>query len=418
MVDLKGIGEGLCLDGTYTFEHWMREDASGTFFAARRDDGEQVMVKLLPENMAGAEAQQEAWQRSRHLRHAHLQYVYDSGYTEIAGTRYVYGVFERPDDVVAGALEQGPLSEEESRGVVEAALSALRYLHSQGMVHGSLDPNRVIAVGDAVKLATDSLREADGSEGHAEDARQLGVLIQSLRSPEMPGEPLATVMRHATEPDPNIRWTLAEMAAALAAMPVVPVEPVIPPRVEDVKAAPVTEPMPLPQALPASPVVTLPPPRIRREAGPRRSSPGGFPRWIFAGVAIVLLSILAFNLRRKTEPAPSALTPTTTSENRPAIPAAAAPVAQPERPSPMPAATGKWRVIAYTYTSHDIAAKKAAYVNKRWPDLHATVLASSDRRGYFLVALGGSMKRDEANRLQHKARTLGLPRDTYVQNTE
>ena len=417
MVDLKGIGEGLCLDGTYTFEHWMREDASGTFFAARRDDGEPVMVKLLPENMAGAESQAEAWQRSRHLRHAHLQHVYDAGYTEIAGTRYVYGVFERPDDVVAAALEQGPLNEEETRGIVEAALSALRYLHSQGMVHGSLDPTRVIAVGDTVKLATDSLREADDSEGHAEDARQLGVLIQSLRSPEAPEEPLATVMRHASEPDPNVRWTLAEMAAALAAMPVVAVEPVVPPKVEEVKPEPVTQSMPVPQPPPPAPVLPLPPPRMRREPEHRTSSPGGFPRWIFAGVAVVLLSILLFNIRRKSDP-PAAVTPTTTVERAAVIPPTPSATAPQERPSPMPAATGKWRVIAYTYTSHDIAAKKAAYVNKKWPELHATVLASSDRRGFFLVALGGSMKHEEANRLQRKARTLGLPRDTYVQNTE
>jgi len=76
----------------------------------------------------------------------------------------------------------------------------------------------------------------------------------------------------------------------------------------------------------------------------------------------------------------------------------------------------KWRVIAFTYNSHDMAAKKAKQINDRWPELHATVLAANDRRGYFLVALGGPMKAEEATRLQRRARGLGLPRDTYVQN--
>jgi hypothetical protein len=60
--------------------------------------------------------------------------------------------------------------------------------------------------------------------------------------------------------------------------------------------------------------------------------------------------------------------------------------------------------------------KKAQYINKRWPDLHAGVFTPKSQRGYYLVALGKTMDHDEAARLQRKARSLGLPRDTYVQN--
>jgi hypothetical protein len=75
-----------------------------------------------------------------------------------------------------------------------------------------------------------------------------------------------------------------------------------------------------------------------------------------------------------------------------------------------------WRVIAFTYTSHDAAAKKAKRVNEKWPDLRASVFIPKERRGYYLVALGGRMTREDAVRLQRKARGSGLPRDTYVQN--
>jgi hypothetical protein len=75
-----------------------------------------------------------------------------------------------------------------------------------------------------------------------------------------------------------------------------------------------------------------------------------------------------------------------------------------------------WRVIAFTYNSHDMAAKKVQQVNERWPSVHAAVFSPKDRRGYYLVALGGRMTREDAVKLQRKARGLGMPRDTYIQN--
>jgi hypothetical protein len=79
-------------------------------------------------------------------------------------------------------------------------------------------------------------------------------------------------------------------------------------------------------------------------------------------------------------------------------------------------ATGNWRVIAFTFRSHEQAARKADRVNYRFPQLHAAVFSPKGRPGYYLVALGSRMTREEATRLQRKARGLGLPRDTYVQN--
>jgi hypothetical protein len=55
-------------------------------------------------------------------------------------------------------------------------------------------------------------------------------------------------------------------------------------------------------------------------------------------------------------------------------------------------------------------------VNERWPDLHASVFSPKDRRGFYLVALGGKMPREDALRVQRRARGMGLPRDTYIQN--
>jgi hypothetical protein len=76
-----------------------------------------------------------------------------------------------------------------------------------------------------------------------------------------------------------------------------------------------------------------------------------------------------------------------------------------------------WRVIAYTYSRLNDAQEKAARINERRPELRASVFTPRGaERAPYLVALGGRMSRDEALRLQRRARAAGMPRDTFVRN--
>ena len=75
-----------------------------------------------------------------------------------------------------------------------------------------------------------------------------------------------------------------------------------------------------------------------------------------------------------------------------------------------------WRVIAFTYRSRDAAARKVRDLNRQHPGVNAAVFLPKDKRGYYLVSLGGRMTHEEAVRLQRRARGKGLPRDLYVQN--
>ena len=401
MVDYKELREGASVGG-YTLEQRVREDHGGTFFAAVGEEGERWLMKLMPADDPAAESQFANWQRSRLLRHQNLLEIRDVGRAELDGNNYIFCVFESPDDVLSSALEQGPLSAEETRGVLEAALAALRYLHAQGLVHGSLAADQIVAVGETTKLATYTVREPAVPNEHTEDVRQLGELVRKLRAPEPLTEPLASIARQATAPESR-RWTLAEIARELAPPP--------PPVVAAPVAPPVAPaPLPLPVSLPA-PIH----PSRRDEEEPAPSK--GFPKWIIAGVAILLFSILLFNLRRKPEavqstpiPAPPPVTTTAPTPAEVVKPAAPAPRSAP------PQAAGVWRVIAFTYHSHDMASKKAKAINARWPDLGATVFTPKGHRGYYLVALGDRMTRNDAARLQRKARSMGLPRDTFVQN--
>jgi hypothetical protein len=86
------------------------------------------------------------------------------------------------------------------------------------------------------------------------------------------GEPLRTVIRHALVEDPRGRWTLEEISAALE-RPVAPAPP------ESTPAAAIESPA--------------------RTPGAQKPAPPPFPKWIFAGLAGLLLIIVAMNVGRK-----------------------------------------------------------------------------------------------------------------------
>ena len=158
---------------------------------------------------------------------------------------------------------------------------------------------------------------------------------------------------------------------------------------------------------------------IRKEApAPERAATHPFPKWVFVGAAGVLLLVLGLNRRRPAEavaPSPVAAVSLPAEAPVPAPLPKVQAVATVPKASP---AAGKemWRVIAFTYRTHNAAARKVQQLNQYHPGLNAAVFSPKGRGGYFLVSLGGRMTHEEAVRLQHSARGKGLPRDLYVQN--
>jgi eukaryotic-like serine/threonine-protein kinase len=419
--------EGISVAGHYVLQQWLGGDETAGFFLTTfGPDGQRAVLKLIPEDTVDATRQLALWRRTVPLRHPNLLEMLDCGRADAGGNAFLYAVLEYPDDRASMALEQRTLSEPEAQEVLTSALEALRYLHGKGFVYGPLGADRVVAVGERIKLSSDSLREpGDGSGSSEEDVRALGELLYLLVTGRRAeggaikllgvGEPLRTVIRHALVEDPRGRWTLEEISAALE-RPMAPAEP---------------EPIPA-----AS--IELPAERLRAQ----KSAPPPFPKWIFGGVAGLLLIIVAMNLGRKsgagTEPRPlrpapglpaAGSAPSQPSAQPPSQPAPVrqAPVQQAVRaaappsikkppPAPTKAGSAIWRVIAYTYASRTAAENKARSVNEKWPELHAAVFAPRQRTGFYLVSLGGRMTKDDALRLQKRARGDGLPRDTFVQN--
>lgn len=428
--------EGVSVAGEYGLQRWLGGDDAGAFFlTSLGPDACRAMVKLIPECPSTAEEQLAQWRRAIQLAHAHLLPLLDCGRSEAAGGSVLYAVFEYPDDSLAAALEHRALSPAEVREVLTAVLGALRYIHAQGLVHTAVDSAHVVAVGDSIKLSSETLRESGRGATHADDVRSLGAMLYELltrhrldrdAAPDLSAidDPLRTIIRHTVEPDPTLRWTVAEIAVALNAAPA-PAAPVPEP------VAAVSVPEPPPAALPApvdDPPEDRPPAAAAFDPAPRRRS---FPKWIYAVYAAIVVGGIVLVNHNRSVPGPVRPVAVAVPASRPA-PAPAPPAAAVLPPPPAVAASPvrsaaqsadrvvqgsrMWRVIAYTYSGPTAAEKKARRINEKWPDFHAEVFSPKSRPGMYLVALGGRMTRDEAVTLQRKARSRELPRDTYVQN--
>jgi hypothetical protein len=170
--------EGVHLAGEYNLQEWLGESDKAAFFRAfYGEDTKPVLLKLIPAETVEPAAQLELWNRIGQLSHPHLLRLLDFRRTEDPGSLFLYAVFEFPEEMLGTALEKAPLTEAEASEVREAVADALRYIHSQGFVHGAVDAGNIVAVGNQIKLASDTLCEASDSRTPAQDIRQLEKLL-------------------------------------------------------------------------------------------------------------------------------------------------------------------------------------------------------------------------------------------------
>lgn len=391
MTFIRAHWEGASLPGDYKLEQWLSGDDSAALFQAQSPDGGSVRVKLVAET-TGQESPLDLWYRIGQLRHPNLIELLDFGRVEHNGEATFYAVFETSDETLADALRHTPLHPQESRDVLDSVLDVLRYLHAQGLALGALDSARIFAVGDRIKLATDSVQDADNSAACRKDIRLLGELWHEALLTASPRS--AEIAAHAADRDPRARWTLAEIRAAL--------NPPLPPPAPLVARQAVAAPLPMAPATvpPRRPVVPI----FRYQ----------FPKWPFLAATAALL-VLIFPRPRAVVVVPRSPLATVSSPTNAAPPPIYAVPATPPQLSPATAKNG-WRVIAFTYRTRDAADRKVQQLNQRHPGLQAQVFAPKENGGYYLVSLGGPMAREEALRLQQRARRKGLPPDLYVQN--
>src|SRR5215469_4651302 len=170
--------EGVFLGGRYGLQEYLGESGKAAFFRATFGQERQpALLKLIQAQDPASEQQLEIWRKVARISHPNLLRLLDCGQAQTGAGSVLYAAFEYPDETLAGA---GPLTEQEARDVIASAIDALRYIHSQGFVHTAIDRDHILAVGNQIKLSSDTIREASGAAAPTEDARSLAQLASQL----------------------------------------------------------------------------------------------------------------------------------------------------------------------------------------------------------------------------------------------
>jgi TonB family protein len=254
MIEMQKKWVGSTVDGRFSLQSYLGgSDHSAVFLTSRQDaagNSHNAAIKLIPA-AANADAQLQNWQQTSELSHPNLIRVFEAGRCDLDGTPLLYVVEECAEENLAQILPDRVLTAEEAKGMLPSVLRALQFVHAKGLVHGRIQPSNILAMGEQVKLSTDSL-SAPGEEPHgtpsmydppeaatgqistAADIWQLGmtiveVLTQHLPSwdrargtgmsaPEVPvtvPEPFRAIAVRCLQVDPEKRLTIREMIDGL-----------------------------------------------------------------------------------------------------------------------------------------------------------------------------------------------------------
>jgi serine/threonine protein kinase len=227
-------------------------DHSAVFRAAeyRSPEPRKATLKFMDADIPSAEQVLAGWSKAAQLSHPNLQRILQTGRCKIDGRELLYVAMEHADENLAEIIPQRPLAPHEAREALNAIVDVLVYLHGKGLTHGHICPANILAVGEFLKVASDTIEplgerremtrdrgEYDAPEIPAEkytqaaDIWSLGVtLVEMLTQqrdvlpfrdsadaviPQSVGEPFLEIARHALRKKPERRWTSAQIAERL-----------------------------------------------------------------------------------------------------------------------------------------------------------------------------------------------------------
>jgi eukaryotic-like serine/threonine-protein kinase len=207
-------------------------------------------IKLIPADSVDAPAQLARWKHAAKLSHPHLVRILEMGRCELDHIDMLYVVMEYAEENLALVIKRRPLTPEEARDLLSPVVDALAYVHANGFVHCRLKPSNIMADDDLLKISSDGLcriGESGGSPGKpgaydppeaaggrispAGDVWSLGMTLTESLTQRLPvwertnqAEPslpsnlqpeILDLARHCLRRDPQMRWTVADIAARL-----------------------------------------------------------------------------------------------------------------------------------------------------------------------------------------------------------
>lgn len=158
---LERTWEGRVVEGKFPLRQWLEGSDHGAVFLTERGAAK-AAIKLVPAENPGnsglnPEAQLARWAAAAKLSHPHLISIYEFGRCELDDKRLLYIVMEFAEENLGEILPLRALAAEEAEQMLQPSGEALAYLHHLGLVHGSIKPSNIMAVGDQLKISCDTL---------------------------------------------------------------------------------------------------------------------------------------------------------------------------------------------------------------------------------------------------------------------
>ncbi len=152
------------MEGRVVAEFPLRRFLGGTehhpVFLVDRSAGGQSRTVVIFMRADSVEAREplHRWEAAAKLNHPNLLRIFETGRCEIGGSDFIYAWTEYGEEDLSQILPTRALTIPETRQILDAVLPALSYLHGQGLAHGSLKPSNIFAIGETVKISSDSVR--------------------------------------------------------------------------------------------------------------------------------------------------------------------------------------------------------------------------------------------------------------------
>jgi TonB family protein len=207
-------------------------------------------IKLLAADSPETSGLLSRWRHAAELSHPHLIRLLKMGRCEFNDTSILYVVMEYADENLSVVLARRPLGPMEARAILGPVVDALGYIHSKGYVHTRIKPANIMAEEDLLKISSDGLcriGESSGSLGKpsaydppeaaggrispAGDVWSLGMTLAEALTQRLPvwertnqAEPalpsglpaeFVDLARHCMRRDPQLRWSVSDIAARL-----------------------------------------------------------------------------------------------------------------------------------------------------------------------------------------------------------
>jgi TonB family protein len=183
--------EGQVVDHKYQLlKHVGSTDHSVVFLAEFRDpEPRQVAVKFISADFAGREQQLAAWSAAAQLTHPNLLRIYGGGICKIEDMELMYVAMEYAEENLAQVLPHRALMAEETSEMLNSVVDVLVYLHGKNLVHGHIKPSNVLAMGELLKVSSDTIYPA----GEVREMRRERSAYDAPESPDSPSMPTADV---------------------------------------------------------------------------------------------------------------------------------------------------------------------------------------------------------------------------------